>query len=345
MLRLLSSFVSVVLLFCLCITPMQISVAAAGNELKIYFIDVEGGQSTLIVDAAGESILVDTGWPENGGRDADRIVAAAKDAGITQIDYVVLTHYHMDHTGGVPQLAAKIKVGKFVDHGPSVETDGNTPEMFAAYAKAAGERRMTVQPGDFIPTKGMTVEVLTAAGKHISATLPGAGLANTLCAAEPAPETDPSENAQSLGILVTFGKFRFIDLGDLTKKKELELVCPNNLLGTVDLFLMEHHGGDTSNAKALVWGLHPRVSVMETGARKGGDAAAWQVAQDSPGMQDLWQLHYAIAAGKQHNSAEKLIANVEEKCEGKYLKVVARETGTFTVMNSRNGFTKTYAKN
>jgi len=318
--------------------------AAAGKELKIYFIDVEGGQSTLIVGPTGESLLVDAGWPGNGGRDADRIVAAAKDAGLTQIDYVVLTHYHMDHTGGVPQLADKIKVGKFVDHGASVETDGNTPEIFAAYKKVAGDRRMTVKPGDFIPTKGMKVEVMTAAGQHISAALPGAGQANPLCGSEPVSEVDTSENAQSLGILVTFGKFRFLDLGDLTKKKEVELVCPNNLVGTVDLFLMEHHGGDTSNAKALVHALHPRASVMETGAKKGGDAAAWQIAHDAPGNPEVWQLHYALAAGKEHNSKEELISNVDEKCEGKFIKATASADGTFTLLNSRNGFSKTYEK-
>lgn len=339
------TFSTLLISFLTCLLLWPINAGAAGKELKIYFIDVEGGQSTLIVGPTGESLLVDTGWPGNGGRDADRIVAAAKDAGLKQIDYVLLTHYHMDHTGGVPQLAEKIKIGEFVDHGASIETDGNTPEMFAAYTKVAGARRMTVKPGDMIPTKGMKVEVMTAAGKHIAAALPGAGEANSLCGAEPATEVDPSENSQSLGILVSFGKFRFIDLGDLTKKKELELMCPNNLVGTVDLFLMEHHGGDTSNPKALVHAFHPRATVMETGAKKGGDAAAWQIAHDAPGNPDIWQLHFALAAGKEHNSKDELIANVEEKCEGKYIRATAQEDGTFTLLNSRNGFKKTYEKN
>jgi hypothetical protein len=155
---------------------------------------------------------------------------------------------------------------------------------------------------------------------------------------------DNTENARSLGALITYGQFRFLDLGDLTKKKELELACPNNLLGTVDLFLVTHHGADLSNPKALVWALHPRVALIDNGPRKGSSPAAWQIVHDSPGLEDLWQLHYAAESDKDHNVAEDRIANVKENCEGKYLKVEAKADGAFTVTNSRTGSEKTYAK-
>jgi hypothetical protein len=155
---------------------------------------------------------------------------------------------------------------------------------------------------------------------------------------------DATENARSVGVLITYGKFRFLDLGDLTKKKELELACPNNLLGTVDLFLVTHHGADLSNPKALVWALHPRVAVFDNGARKGASAAAWQIVHDSPGVEDLWQLHYAAESDKDHNVDPARIANVKENCEGKSFKVTADSDGTFTLTNARTGEQKTYSK-
>ncbi len=200
-----------------------VSVAAAkSKELQIYSIDVEGGQATLIVSPSDESMLIDTGWP--GDRDAGRIVAAAKLAKLDHIDYVWITHYHRDHVGGAPALANLIKVGTFVDHGPNLEDSDVTREDFAAYEKAfAKTKRMSLKAGDGIPMKGLTVRVLTAAGEHITSPLPGMGEANPNCNAEPRPPADATENPRSMGTLITFGKFRFLDLGDLTKDKELEL--------------------------------------------------------------------------------------------------------------------------
>jgi competence protein ComEC len=322
------------------------SAQAKKKPLQMYSIDVEGGQSTLIVSPSGQSILVDTGWPDFKGRDADRIVAAAKAAKVKRIDYLVITHYHRDHVGGVTQLAERVKIGMFVDHGPNQENSEDTRKNYEAYEKVIKDaRHAVVRPGDGLPVKGITVEVLTAAGGHISQPLPGAGEANPYCGSEPEPPVDSSENAQSLGILITYGKFRFLDLGDLTKKKELELMCPNNPIGTVDLFLVSHHGLSSSNSKALVWGVHPRVAIMNNGAHKGGDPAAWQLVHDSPGLEDLWQLHYAVDGGKDHNVAQQLIANPDEKADaGDYIKVKAESDGTFTVINERNKYRKTYSK-
>ena len=324
------------------------SAAVAGAEsksLQIFFVDVEGGQATLIVTPSGQSMLIDTGWPGFDGRDTGRIVSAAKAAGVDRIDYVLITHFHRDHVGGVTQLASQIKIGTFVDHGPNMEDAADPREDYAAYEKVAGHsKRLTVKPGDQIPMKDITVQVLTAAGEHISAALPGAGQPNPICASEPEAAVDSTENAGSLGTLITYGKFRSIDLGDLTKKKERELVCPNNLIGTVDLYLTTHHGLNQSNAKVIVDALHPRVSIMNNGAHKGGSPDAWETIRNSPRLHDLWQVHYAMDSDKAHNVAETFIANVDEKCEGKHIKVTAEPNGTFTVVNSRNNFKKTYSK-
>jgi competence protein ComEC len=322
--------------------------AAAPNpakSLQIYFIDVEGGQATLLVSPSGQSLLIDAGWPGYEGRDADRIVAAAHQAGLKQIDFVLITHYHRDHVGGVPQLVDGIKIGTFVDHGANLENSEVTRTDYAAYEKAiAGHAHVVVRPGWGLPIKGIEVRVLTAAGDHISSPLPGAGEANPYCAHEPVPAPDDTENARSVGTLITFGHFRMLDLGDLTKKKELELACPNNLIGRVDLFLVTHHGWDLSNSKALVWALHPRVALMDNGARKGATPGAWQIVHDSPGLEDLWQLHYAAESDRDHNVAEDHIANVKENCEGKSIKVVAQADGSFTLTNTRTGAPKTYSK-
>jgi len=334
------------LIVCVCVSILPSKAApVTPKQLQIYFIDVEGGQSTLVVSPSGQSLLIDAGWPGYEGRDADRILAAVHQAGLTQLDYLLVTHYHRDHVGGVPQLLDGIKVGTFIDHGPNQEDSEVTRTDYAAYEKAiAGHANVNVKPGWGLPIKGMEVRVLTSAGDHITSPLPNAGEANPFCSKEPSAAEDATENARSVGVLITFGKFRFLDLGDLTKKKELELACPNNLIGTADLFLVTHHGADLSNAKALVWALHPRVAVIDNGPRKGASPAAWQIVHDSPGLEDLWQLHYAEESDRDHNVADERIANLKENCEGKSIKVVALADGSFTVTNSRTGDQKTYAK-
>jgi competence protein ComEC len=337
--------VAVLSLCAVLVLPCAGAATPSGKPLQIYFIDVEGGQATLVVSPSGESLLIDTGWPGYEGRDADRILAAAHQAGITQLDYVLITHYHRDHVGGVPQLVDGVRVGTFLDHGANLEDSAVTRTDYAAYEKAiAGHAHVIVKPGWRIPIKGLEVKVLSAAGDHITSPLPGTGEANSYCASEPSADADSTENARSVGVLVTYGRFRFLDLGDLTKKKEIELACPNNLLGTVDLFLVTHHGADLSNPKALDWALHPRVAVIDNGPRKGSSPAAWQIVHDSPGLEDLWQLHYAEESDKAHNVSDERIVNVKENCEGKYLKVAAETDGTFTVTNGRTGVPKTYAK-
>ncbi len=316
------------------------------RSLRIYSIDVEGGQSTLLVSPSGASLLVDTGWPGNNGRDADRVQAAMRDAGISKIDHLLITHYHVDHVGGVPELVKRVPVGEFLDHGENREDSDITRHDYAAYMKAiAGKPHRVVHPGDTIDLPGLTAIVLTADGEHISS-IPGIKpQPNPYCASEPKPETDPSENARSVGLLITYGKFRFLDLGDLTKAKELALVCPNNPIPPIDLYLATHHGMNLSNAKAIVDAIHPRVTIMNNGAHKAGSPEAWQTIHESPGMQDLYMLHTAEGSDAAHNSAEPLIANPKgAPADGAYFKVAASSDGSFTVTNSRTGKTKEYAQ-
>jgi len=316
----------------------------AAKNLEIYFIDVEGGQATLFVAPSGESMLVDTGWSGNNSRDADRIAAAAKHAGVKAIDYLLITHFHEDHVGGVPQLARKMTIRTFIDHGESVEHDQRAKELYNAYVEYRAKGTHTLaKPGESIPIKGLDVKVLTADGDEIENSLPGAGQANPLCAADKLQAPDATENARSVGTLITFGNFRAIDLGDLTWNKERELVCPNNKIGTVDLYIVSHHGSDLSGSPALVQAMHARVAIMDNGARKGGSPAAWQTIHSSPGLEDIWQLHYSIAGGKDNNTPDTFIANTDELGDqGNWIHVTVHPDGSFTVNNTRNKYAKTY---
>ena len=325
--------------------PAHAQSAPGTGHLLIYSIDVEGGQATLLVAPSSESLLVDTGWPGNNNRDAERIQEAMSEAGIRRIDHLLITHYHTDHVGGVPNLVARVEVGEFLDHGPNREDTPATRAGYDAYVKAiAGHARRIVHPGDTIPLGGVGVVVLVADGEHISAVSGIKPEPNLYCAKERAWPTDPTENARSAGILVTYGKFKFLDLGDLTGQKEVAMVCPRNPIGAVDLYLVTHHGMDLSNSRAIVDAIHPRVAIMNNGAHKAGMPAAWQTVHDSPGLEDLWQLHTAENSDAAHNSPEALIANPNGDGDGHYLKVVASSDGSFSVTNTRTGMTKAYPR-
>src|SRR3984893_4635486 len=317
------------------------------KTLQVYFVDVEGGQATLFVTPEGKSLLIDTGWPDNNGRDADRIAAAAKDAGIKKIDFVLITHYHDDHVGGAPQLAAKIPVGTFVDHGENRETnDAGAKKVFAAYRQllATGKyKHITAKAGEVLPITGMQVRVVTADGELIERPLPGGGKGNASCANAAKAPVDVTENPRSLGTLITFGKLRILDLGDLTGDKELELMCPTNKIGAVDIYVASHHGTESSGTPVLVHAITPRVAIMDNGRKKGGSTGAWEVIEKWPGLEDLWQLHYSEEGGDAHNVAASFLANLQGPDGGNYLKVAASADGSFAVLNSRTRETKKYA--
>lgn len=327
------------MLFLVCLVALG---APARTELQIYFLDVEGGQATLIVTPAGESLLVDAGWPGHDARDARRIAAAAKEAGVSRIDYFLMTHYHRDHAAGTPELLSQIPVGTFIDHGPNTENTKQGAECEALYKSQLHKgKHLVVKPGDRIPLKGAEVIVVAARAVSVAAPLKGAGTPNAVCATTKPMEEDTSENARSVGFLMKFGKFRFVDLADMTWNTELSMVCPNNKVGLTDLFLVSHHGAQISNSPALLAALRPRVAVMNNGARKGGDKETFQRLRALPGLENLWQLHYSIPAGEANGEA-RWIANQDEECTGYAIHVSARGDGSFRVTNRRNGVTKTY---
>lgn len=319
----------------------------AAQALHIFFVDVEGGQSTLFVTPNRHSLLIDTGWPGFNGRDADRIVGVAKKAGLSRIDYVLITHFHTDHVGGVPQLAARIPIGTFIDHGVNRETtDAPTETGYKAYLQllATGKyKRLTVKPGQTLPIPGIHATVISADGALISHSLPGAGQANPYCKGAEHYPPDKTENARSLGTLLTFGKLRILDLGDLTKDKEQDLMCPANKLGKVDIYIVSHHGWYQSSSPALVDAIAPRVSIMDNGAKKGGTPSAWDIVSKSPGLEDLWQLHFSDEGGAAHNEPAQFIANPQGPDAGHYLELTAWPDGSFAVYNSRTEQTKKYA--
>ena len=359
------------------------------KTLDIYYLDMEGGHAVLYVSPTGESLLADTGSP--GSRDVDRIMAAVQAAGVKQIDHMLLTHYHGDHVGGVQELASRIPILHYIDHGPSSETKEQVPGFQKWYDVAITKAKHTVvKPGDKIPFDGITVNVVTSNGEVLKTPLPGGGKPNPACDGfkqRDESRNDP-DNAMSVGVVMTYGKFRTVNLGDFTWNAEQKLMCPNNPIGTVDLYLTSHHGIDQSGSPALVHALAPRVAVMHNSAFKGGAIQTMQTLHTSPGLEDIWQLHWANAAGLEQNSPSLFIANVEDNSTlantlqnppatfgqgprpaapppaaggapaprppggGRgpghtgpafWIKVSAEADGSFTVTNTRNNFSKTYA--
>lgn len=316
------------------------------KALHIYFVDVEGGQATLFVTPAGQSLLIDTGWPGLDGRDADRIVAAARKAGISRIDYVLITHFHQDHGGGVSQLAARIPIGTFIDHGENRENDNaGTLSVWQSYQAvlATGKyKHIIAKPGDKLPVKGMRATVISSDGALIEKPLPGAGQENPNCKGAEAYPADTSENLRSLGIVIDFHRLRILDLGDLTQDKEMPLVCPINKIGKIDVYIVSHHGTITSGSPPFVHGIAPRVAIMDNGATKGGSPAVWDVIEKSPGLQDLWQLHFSEEGGAAHNVAAEFIANPDGPDAANDLELTAHPDGNFEVFNSRTQKSKVY---
>ena len=339
------------------------------KSLQIYVVDVEGGNATLIVSPSGESLLIDTGNPSN-GRDANRILAAAGDAGLKQIDHLITTHYHADHIGGLPELTPLVPIKHFIDHGPNIQPDGSGAQFEAIYKEIYAKATHTVaKPGDRIPIAGLDVRVVTSAGETIKTPLPGAGAMNPYCASFK-PGENNAEDPQSVGVQMTFGNFRTIHLGDLTKNKEFELMCPTNRIGTVDVILGLHHGQASSNSEVLVHALRPRVVIMNNGTRKGGEPEVMKTIYSSPGLEDLWQMHFSLLSGQEYTVPGMFIANAADDRPSTmpiapmaapqpgsnvapppvhngtayWIKLSAEQDWSYIVTNARNGFSKTYTR-
>jgi competence protein ComEC len=338
------------------------------KALDIYVIDVEGGNAVLFVAPSGESMLVDTG---NGGdgavRDAGRVMAAIKDAGVKQIDHLIITHYHNDHIGGLSELATHISIKEFIDHGMNIQPGPNIDPVLQRYSELYGQAKHTVvKPGDRIAIGGLDWRIVAAAGDVLKTPLPGAGSPNPYCANFKAADVAKTEDDQSVGSFITFGKFRTIILGDLTLNRQFDLMCPNNRLGSVDLDLLARHGN--LNSELLVYPLHPRAAIMNNGTRKGAQPEAMKVLFSSPRLFDVWQMHFSLLSGQENTVPGMFIANLfdeplaampvapvaplpqgqqappapQHNGTAYYFKVLALQDGTFTVTNTRNGFSKTY---
>jgi beta-lactamase superfamily II metal-dependent hydrolase len=370
----------------LCVAGVFVSAQRGpAKPLEIWVVDVEGGKAALYVTPTGQTAIIDTGFP--GARDLDRLLAAIADAGVKQIDYLVSTHYHVDHIGNLVELAKRVPVGTFVDHGPTVEgpsvpqaapgPDGipvtkprEQIEGFqAAYADLYNKaKHLVVKPGDRLPITGVEWRIATSAGQVLKTPpLPGGGKPNPYCAnfspmAGATGLNDP-DDAQSVGSVIIFGQFRAADFGDMWRTKELALMCPNNPLGTVDLLFATSHGAIASGSLPFVHGLRPRVVLMQNGTRKGGALEPMKTILSSPGLENLWQMHWSYNAGIEANTPAQYIANVDEATQigavltgsggrgnathtpAYWLKVSASPDGSFTITNPRNAFSKTYQKN
>jgi competence protein ComEC len=336
------------------------------TALDIYIVDTEGGKATLFVSPSGQSLLIDSGNP--GGRDTERIMAAVSEAGLKRIDFLLSTHYHVDHIGGMLELARRVPIGHFLDHGPNIEEKEQVAGFEQAYADLRAKARHTVvQPGFTVPISGIDWRIVTAAGRSLTVPLTAGGQPNPLCGQVARKDAKPNENNQSVGSVISHGRFRAVDLGDLVWDNEIDLMCPNNPIGAVDLYLVSHHGLDSSGSPALVHALRPRVAIMQNGTRKGASMPAMQIMHAAPGLEDIWQLHWSHNGLLEHNSAGVYIANMDEPAMAAsvltgsggsgpgggggaaahtpayWIKVSALPDGSFTVTNTRNGFSKRYA--
>ncbi|MCH7747562.1 MAG: MBL fold metallo-hydrolase [Acidobacteria bacterium] len=318
--------------------------APAPATLDIYWIDVEGGAATLVVTPERDAVLMDTGWPRADARDARRIQAAMRDAGITEIDYLLISHFHQDHVGGLAALAERVPIGQIVDHGDSVERDREQGRaIWEDYLALAEGRRRTVTAGDKLPLRRIEFSFVASHGAFIETLEPRPP--NRLCATAVAGPVDQGENSRSLGYLLSLGGFQFLNLGDLTPNHEYDLACPENRLGVVDLYQVPHHGGGGAARPELTWALQPTVAVTNNGPRKGGSPASYAVVRDAPGIQDVWQLHRPLGAEAASNTDPRLIANLteEDDCLGYWIKATVQPDGrSWTMTNGRTGYSRNY---
>jgi beta-lactamase superfamily II metal-dependent hydrolase len=336
---------------------MAVASACTTNPsvLDIYFVDVEGGQATLLVTPNGESLLIDTGYPGQGksdpvpgdpniARDAQRILAAAQDANVSRINHLLVTHIHGDHFGGTIELAELIPIDNIYDPGtevPEARGKKKSASLIALYKMVREKINYTLpKPGDRVPLKDVEVTIVSSAGDVLDAPLQNAGAPNSACDRPILESSDPYENPRSLGILVEYGEFRFLDLGDLAGQPLSDLVCPRNLVGRIDAYLVPHHGGADSADPATLAAFRPRIAVLNNGATKGGAPAVFDMLRNTAGLEDVWQIHRSDNDDSE-NFASEQIANLDTSTEY-WIKLSASADGSFQILNARTGVSTSY---
>jgi competence protein ComEC len=326
---------------------VSIAPCFAADSMRIYVIDVEGGGSTLVIAPSGQSMLIDSG--SAGERDPQRIAAAMRDAGLKKIDVLFTTHYDGDHVGGVTGANGVAHFEHFFDHGeidPKWEQNAGYEQRYKDYVAMAHDKRTIVKAGDVVPLKGLRVDVVASQGEVLKKPINHGGGPNPYCKGAEVKPPNKTENSQSAGVLVSFHRFTFLDVGDLTWDKEMDLACPVNKLGKISLLLATHHGffADMSGAPALLWATMPQVVIANNGPRKGMAESAYNKIEKVSGLEGLWQSHLALASDKAHNTSEDMIANLDAspQCKGNWIKVEVQPDGHYTVTNGRNNFSRSY---
>jgi competence protein ComEC len=370
------------LLAALLASALVVPAIAAEGTLKVVSVDVEGGGGTLFVTPEGKSLLIDTGWPAgagllpspDGAKDsADRIAAAARKLGLSKIDYLIITHYHMDHVGGIQDLVKRIPVDTFIDHGPNAEhlksgevvppdlAGGAPDQLYPKYLETIkGHKHIVAKPGQVIQIGSMTDTIVSSDGVTLSKPLPGAGAANPVCdtaQSKVSRDDGGEENTRSVASLLTFGKVRIAMFGDLSWKKERELSCPTGKLGHVNFLIVTQHGSAISSNPASIADMHPDIALMGAGGKKGGDEGPIKVVKASPGLMGFWQTHDSYAH-PEWSGDKNMVANLNPSAaavaghakqmftvppdEGHAIHAEITKDGKITLTNDRNGYSKTY---
>ena len=363
-------------------SALSLPAVAADGTLKIVSIDVEGGGGTLFVTPEGKSLLIDTGWPSGAGllpspdgaqNSADRIAAAARKLGLSKIDYLIITHYHMDHVGGVMELVKRIPVDTFIDHGPNAEhlmpgekvppdlAGGAPDQLYPKYLETIkGHKHIVAKAGQVIPIGSMTDTIVSSDGVVLSKPLAGAGAPNPACDTAEAKATRAiggEENRRSVASLLRFGKVSIAMFGDLSWDKERELSCPAGKLGHVNLLIVTQHGSNISSNPASIADMHPDIALMGMGGKKGGDEGPIKTIKSSPGLMGFWQTHESFAH-PEWSGDKNMIANLNPPAgaiaahakqmftvppdQGHAIHAEITAAGKITMTNDRNGFSKTY---
>lgn len=351
------------LLLALAIISAPSLTATSAKTLDIYIIDVEGGQATLVVTPIGESMLIDTGFPGDGtfssrpdepkkARDAQRILAAARDAGISKIDLLMLTHYHADHAGGVVEVAGLLPVGAFIDHAPpTADADksvAGTQAVYDVYAKIRpASKHLLPKAGDRLPLSllggGVDAIIVATEGSVMSRPIPGATLSPANCEGTGLAAQEKTENPRSTAVKLQYGRFSFLDVGDLSGPSLFALTCPTNLIGDTDVYLVSHHGGDDASDPSLYRTIKPLVAIVNNAERKGAQKATMALLRDMQSSIDTWQLHRTRQAGAEDAASENRIANLDNTTNA-WIKISADHDGSFTVTNGRTGFSTNYKR-